>query len=372
MAEGSSNIMITRRSAIVFLFILILSSQSVKAQFSFYTGYDGYYDDNIYNNYLGISDFINNISFGTSYDFGSTSNNLNVYYDGNLTYFNENVFRSSSTHRAGIVNTYYAGEGNPLNIGANYGWRGYEEGYEIYDWKQLSLYANYKHYTVDNDFILTGYVYNKINYLNLEIFSYNEHKAFIKYRSLFSSKTSLLLGVGGDFKDYIQKYQSSSLADNALQVRSFVQLAQSLSDNTGLSVYAQFRKNIISGNRYVNIGDYFYYEDEILYDQYSNEGYDGGIKIKQMLSPILILSGYANYANKYFPNLPAADLEGNSLDYNREDNQLRFGAQLEVSLGGIIPGLYGDLNWDYIKNNSNDSFYNYKNQMLSAGLEFVF
>lgn len=372
MAEGSSNKMLTRRFAIIFLFILILSSQSVKAQFGFHTGFDGYYDDNIYNNYLGISDFINSVSFGAGYDFESTSNNLNVYYDGNLTYFNENVFRSSSTHKAGIVNTYYAGEGNPINIGANYGWRVYEEGYEIYDWKQLSLFANYKHYTVDNDFVLTGYVYNRINYLNLEIFSYNEHKAFIKYRSLFSSKTSLLLAVRGDFKDYIQKYQSSSLANNALQVRSFVQLAQSLSNNMGLSVYAQYRKNIISGNRYVNIGDYFYYEEEILYDQYSNEGYDGGIKIKQMLSPILILSGYANYANKYFPNLPAADLEGNSLDYNREDNQLRFGVQLEASLGGITPGLYGDLTWDYIKNNSNDSFYNYKNQVLSAGLEFMF
>ena len=95
MAEGSSNKMLTRRSAIVLLFILILSSQSVKAQFGFYTGFDGYYDDNIYNNYLGISDFVNSISFGTSYDIESTSNNLNVYYDGNFTYFNENVFKSS-------------------------------------------------------------------------------------------------------------------------------------------------------------------------------------------------------------------------------------------------------------------------------------
>jgi len=372
MAEGSSKKMLTKYSAIVLLFIFILSSQSVKAQFSFYTGFDGYYDDNIYNNYLNISDFVKSISLGTSYDFESTSNNLNVYYDGNLTYFNKNVFKSSSTHKAGIVNTYFAGDGNPLNIGANYSWRGYEEGYTVYDWNQLSLYANYKHYIADNDFLLTGYIFNRINYLNLEVFSYNEHKAFIKYRALFSSKTSLLFGVQGDFKDYIQNYNSSSLADNALQVRSFVQLAQSLSDNTGLSVYAQYRKNITSGNRYVNIDDYFYYEDEILYDQYSNEGYDGGIKIKQMLSPIFILSGYANYANRYFPNLPVADLQGNSLGHNRKDDQLRFGVQLEASLGGIIPGLYGDLNWDYIKNNSNDSFYNYNNQVFSAGLEFVF
>ena len=370
--EGNSINMLIKRSAIVLLFTFILSSQSVKAQLGFYTAYDGYYDDNIYNNYLAISDFVNSVSFGAGYDFESSSNNLNIYYDGNLTYFNENDYKSSATHKAGIVNTYFANDGNPLNIGANYNWRNYEEGYTVYDWNQLSLYANYKHYTADNDFFLSGYIFNRINYLNLTVFSYNEHKAFLKYRALFSSRTSLLFGVQGDFKDYIQNYNSSSLADNAFQVSGFIQLAKALSDNTGLSIFFYYIKNIESGNRYINIDEFFYYEDEILYDQYSNEGYIGGIKLKQMISPILIISGYANYAYRSFPNLPVADLQGNSFDFNREDNQLSFGAQLEASLGGVIPGLYGDINWGYIKNSSNDSFYEYNNQVFSAGLEFMF
>ena len=354
------------------LFFLVLSPSQINAQLGLYTGVDSYYDDNIYNNYLGVSDFINSFSFGANYDFESENNNLGFYYDGNLTYCNENIFKSSAMHKVGTANTYFVNGSDPLTIGANYNWRAYEEGYEIYDWNQLSVYANYRHFTVDNDFILTGYIYNRINYLNLDVFSYNEHKAFIKYKSIFSSKSSLLFGVEGNFKDYIQKFKSSSIANNALQVRSFIQLAQSISDGTGLSAYAQVRKNIISGNRYINIDDYFYYEDEMLFDQYSNEGYEGGIKLKQMLSPIFILSGYINYANRYYPNLPAADLDGNSFDYNREDNQLRFGVQLEASLGGVLPGLYGDLNWNNIKNNSNDPFYNYNNQLFSAGLEFNF
>ena len=126
MAEGNSIKMLAKRSAIVLLFIFILSSQSVKAQFSFYTGYDGYYDDNIYNNYLAVTDFVSSFSFGAGYDIESGSNNLNLYYDGNLTRFNENVFKSSATHKAGIVNTYFVGDGNPLNIGANYSWRSYD------------------------------------------------------------------------------------------------------------------------------------------------------------------------------------------------------------------------------------------------------
>ena len=76
------------------LFFLVLSPSQINAQLGLYTGVDSYYDDNIYNNYLGVSDFINSFSFGANYDFESENNNLGFYYDGNLTYFNENIFKS--------------------------------------------------------------------------------------------------------------------------------------------------------------------------------------------------------------------------------------------------------------------------------------
>ncbi len=360
------------RARLFTLLLLTFSSVQLKAQLNFYTGFDGYLDDNIYNNYLGISDMINSFSFGTSLDFESTINDFGLYYDGNLTLFNENTFKSSNTHKIGIVNSFYFSDVNPLNIGANYSFRNYDEGYDVYDWKQISLYLNYRQYTFDNDFILTGYVFNRIDYLNLETFSYNEHRGFIKYKAMFSSKTSLLFGIEGNYKDYIQKFNQSGIIDNALQLASYIRIAQSLGGSTGLSLFAQLRKNIKDGNRSVNWNEYIYYEEEILSDRYSHDGYDGGLKLTQMLTPALILSVYVNYAKRNYTNLRAADLEGYDLDYTREDDNLSYGVQLEASLGSILPGLYGNLYWNNVRNTSNDDFYDYQNQVFSAGLEFNF
>lgn len=354
------------------LLLLIFSSVQLKAQLSFYTGLDGYLDDNIYNNYLGVSDMINSFSLGTSLDFESSQNDFGVYYDGNLTLFSENTFKSSNTHKLGLVNSFYFSAVNPLTIGANYSFRNYDNGYDVYDWKQISFYANYRQYTFDNDFVLAGYIFNRIDYPNLETFSYNEHRGFIKYKALFNSKTSLLLGIEGNYKDYIQKFKQSSTINNAIQLSSFVQIAQSLGESTGLSLFAQVRKNIKDGNRSANWNDYIYYEEEMLNDRYSHDGYDGGVKLTQMLTPSLILSGYVNYAKRNYTNLPAADLEGNDFEYTREDDNFKYGLQLEASLGSILSGLYGDLNWDYVRNTSNDEFYNYSNQVFSAGFEFNF
>jgi hypothetical protein len=371
MVEGS-NKKIKSKLTLLICVSLIFSSTQLKAQFGFYTGFDSYLDDNIYNNYLGISDHINSLSFGAGYNFESSWNNLEFYYDGILTRFSEESFKSSNSHKAGIVNSFLISGSNPLNIGANYSLRNYEDGYDIYNLKMLSLYANYRQYTDDNDFILIGYIFNRTKYPNLETFSYNEHKGFIKYRLGFSSKTSLLLGMEANHKDYIQKFKQSNSINNALQLSSFIQLAQSLGESTGLSLFAQARKNIKDGTRSKNWNEYIYYEEELLNDRYSNDGYEGGIKLTQMLIPTLILSGSVNYAKRNYTNLPAADLDGNSFDHFREDDNVSYGVQLEASLGSILPGLYGDINWNYVRNNSNDPFYNYNNQVFSAGLEFSF
>ena len=84
------------------------------------------------------------------------------------------------------------------------------------------------------------------------------------------------------------------------------------------------------------------------------------------------MNGFINYAEKDYLNLPAADLDGNELGFSRMDNQLRYGFGLEASLGGIVNGLFGSLNWLIINNDSNDPFYTYNNQIFSAGLEFNF
>ncbi len=354
------------------LILVFLFNGILYPQLNFYSSIDSYIDDNIYNNYLNTSDFINSFSFGAGYDIISEINNLELYYDGNLNYFTQNSFKSSSMHKAGIVNSFYIGGNNPLTIGANYGLRIYDDDYNLYDWSNLSGYANYRQYISDDDFFLTGYIFSRTDYPNLNLFSFDEHRGFLKVRFAFPSKTSLLFGIEGGFKNYLEQSNMNRATNSVSQLRGFLQVAQSLGEATGLSGFVQLRKNIKSGNRYVNFNEFSYYEEELIYDQYSNEGYAGGIKLTQLIIPSIILNGFVNYSYRDYLNLPAADLIGNELNFTREDKQLKYGFGLEASLGIIIERLYGNINWLMINNSSNDLFYDYNNQVFSAGLEFNF
>lgn len=355
----------------IFFLLLILFSQSY-AQFSLYTNVNSYFDDNIFNNYLAEQDFINSFSLGSAFDIESEYNNLSTYYDGNFTFFNEYNQKSSNLHKVGIVNTYFVNEENPLNIGVNLSVRNYRDDYNIYDWQTISAYANYRHLTGENDFILAGYIFGRTKYNNLDIFSYNEHKGLIKLQFAFETKTTVLISGEAGYKDYIQQLNQSDFTNNIWQVSSFLRVAQSLGENTGMSLFAGIRKNFKDGTRYLNNNDYYYFEEELLNDQYSSDGFEGGTRITQLLTPIMILSGFVNYAQNNYTNLTAADLEGNSLGDFREDKRLSFGVKLEINLVSILPGLFGDVNWNFIRNNSNDPFYDYNNQIFSAGLEFNF
>ena len=56
----------------------------------------------------------------------------------------------------------------------------------------------------------------------------------------------------------------------------------------------------------------------------------------------------------------------------RQDNQYSIGASLEFGLDQILSGLYLSLNYNYIKNISNDYFYDYNNQIYAITLGFDF
>lgn len=340
------------------------------SQFGFYTDVSSYYDDNIFNNYLAESDFIHSFSLGTEFDVESETNNLNLYYDGNFTFYNEYSSKSSGLHKAGVVNTYFVNDENPMNIGINYNLKKYGDDFDIYDWNSFSVYANYRHYTGENDFILAGYIFNRIKYQNLDIFSFNEHKGLIKFQLAFKTRTTLLLSGEAGYKDYIQQFDQSGFTNSIWQISSFLRIAQALGDNTGMSVFAGASKNFKEGTRYLSSNDYYYFEEELLNDQYSSDGFEGGMKITQLVSPVVILSGYANFTQRNYTNLPAADLEGNPLNDFRTDNRLSYGVTLEVSMGFILTGLFGNVSWNNIHNNSNDPFYDYNNQIFAAGLEF--
>jgi hypothetical protein len=332
-----------------------------------------YFDDNIFNNYLNASDFINAFSGELGYDFESEQNIFEIYYTGFFNRYHEYADKSTTIHKFGAVNTYLFSEyDNPFNIGINYAVRNNKEDYYIYDFNQISAYANYMHSVSESNKIKLGLIGNRIDYKNFSLFSHYELKAFLRSINNFKSRTSITASAEIDQKIYIEKMQSEGLAYDILQAKFYLQIGLGITDNLGFSGFAFLRKNLSGGNRYFNTIDYVYYEEELFNDVYSSDGVATGLTFTYLFLPNIIGKFAGGYEIRSYTDLPAADENGNNLNELRQDNQVSAGASLEFGLGKILNGLYLSLNYNYIKNTSNDYFYDYTNQIYAITLGFDF
>ena len=364
-----------RKISPLYLLAILIAVFSFKSHAQFYLTADveGYYDDNIFNNYLNESDFINAFTGELGYDIETEQNNFEIFYTGFFNRYYEYTDKSTTIHKFGAVNTYlFSGYDNPLNIGLNYTVRTNKEDYYIYDFNQISAYANYMHSISESNKIQLGMIGNRINYKNFSLFSHYQLKAFLRSVNSFESRTSLTVAAEIDQKIYIEKMQSEGLADEILQAQFYLQLGQGITDDLGLSAYAFLRKNLSGGNRYFNTVDYIYYEEELFNDIYSSDGITSGLTLTYLFFPNIIGKLAGGYESRNYTDLPAADENGNNLNELRQDNQVSAGASLGFGLGKILNGLYLSLNYNYIKNTSNDYFYDYTNQIYAITLGFDF
>jgi len=353
------------------LLFFSLFTFNVYSQLYFSTSIEGYYDDNIFNNYLNSSDFINAFSGELGYDFETDQNNFELYYIGFINRYYKFPDKSSVIHKVGAVNTFLFSEyDNPLNIGINYAVRVNKEDYYIYDFNQVSAYANYMHSISERNKIQLGAIGNRIEYENFSLFSHYQLKAFLRSINSFESRTSLTAAAEIDQKSYIEDYKSQGLSDRVLQAKFYLQLGQGITDNLGLSAFTFLRKNLSGGNRYFNSIDYVYYEEELFNDIYSNEGIETGLTLSYLFLPNIMGKIAGRYEIRKYTDLPAADQDGNDLNDLREDDQFSFGASLEFGLSEVLSGLYLSVNYNYIKNNSNDYYYDYANQIYAITLGF--
>ena len=359
------------------LLLLLLStfflSNQVKAQFDFYAGYQGIADDNIYNNYLMVSDFINTVSFGSAYNFESDLNNVQIYYEGSLNSFQKNTVKTFNAHRIGLVETHlFSIDDNPLNAGINYSFRNNKDDFKIFDFNQLSLYLNYRHSVSETDFIIPGYVYNRNNYKNFTLFSHNEHKFFLTWISSFQTGTSIMVNAEYNLKKYFESYDYEGYLNEASQIKLMTNLSQSLGEKTGINGYISYRKNLSEGSRYLVSDSLIYYEEEIFNDIYSYDGIETGLGLKHYLTDNIEFSFEAKYLARKYSSINAAELNGSELNQLREDKIYVIGAGIIFDLSKIINGLSLSANYNYLNSTSNDYFYKFTNQMFSAAIELAF
>ncbi len=360
-----------RNYFVIFLSIIAFTSKELFPQIILSSKAESYYDDNIFNNSLKVSDLISTFELNGGYNLESENNNIQFYSMNNFNSYKNNIYKTSNSHKLGIVDTYLlGGDTNPINIGINYSFKNNRDEFTIFDFNQLSAYINYRHSLNETDYLTTGYLFNRNNYKNLSAFSFNENKAFVKYANTFQTKTTLQLGSEIYFKNYIEKFYYQPKSNSTSQASFSFNISQSLTEQTGISGFFNLRKNIKSGTRYLYSGDLIFYEEEIFNDIYSNDGFETGIAFTQIINSLLTARIEANYSTKYFSNLYAADLDGYELGSLRKDNLFSLGLEFKFDLENYINGLGATILWNYFNNKSNDVFYKYDNHIFLINFEW--
>lgn len=366
--------MIKLKSFKLLIFISpVIFTQNLFSQFNIYSDYQLIYDDNIYNNYLNTADYINSLSLAGAYNFESEVNNFQIYYEGVFGDYNKNKIKSFNTHKIGVVNTHlYGDDYNPLNVGLNYTLRNNRDDFTIYNFQQLSVYANYRQNIKETNFLIGGYIFYRNEYPNFNVFSNNEHKAFIKWISNFESLTSVMISTEFNYKTYFEQYNFNGYANDGAFLKLHLNIGQSLGVNAGANLFASFRKNLSEKSRYVISDSLVFYEEEIFNDLYAFNSFEVGVGLTTIIINDLKFSSELRYSPKYFTSLYIADEFGIELEALREDKQISFGIGIEYQLSKILDGLGISATFNFIKNNSNDFYYNYSNQIYSLSIGYGF
>ncbi|MBC7363735.1 MAG: hypothetical protein H5U07_04225 [Candidatus Aminicenantes bacterium] len=140
-------------------------------------------------------------------------------------------------------------------------------------------------------------------------------------------------------------------------------LAQGLGDNLGLSLSAARQWYLKGENPFSSSDEYFMVENPT-YDRFAWEGYSLQAKLTALISDNLNGEIRYDYYSHNFPGIISLDLEGNSLGVTRKDTRHQVSARLQLDLASV--SLFAS--YSYLKNSSNDPWFDWNGHALSAGL----
>lgn len=371
---------------LVFLTLLILTLNA-QSQFMLNTSIHSAFDDNVNNNYLNTYDMFTQFSLQSAYDIEGESKNLQIFYIGSYNYYRNVIARSFHIHSTGLVFTKLFGKESEttLNIGGNFNLRRGREMFTYFDNNQYIAYINIKQPLSERAFGKLGYRVRYLAYNELNELNNLENYFFAQMLNFFASKTTLALETNLGIKTYTNappetistsagmgkgKYIIDDSNPSVIQLAGNIRIAQSIFDKTGLSLAFGYQRNLQQETRYLPSG-YIISDDDLFDDNYGYEGPGFEATLTQILPWSMMGKVSFNYLHKKYVNRPAYDL----LDSIKADVRVDKVSYLSVIIEKEffwLNGLTVSLMYDFIRNTSNDEFYNYKNNVWAISFDLGF
>lgn len=347
-----------------------------------------YYSNSFYNS-RQLPDLNNNIGLMISHIFESEKIQSQLYYQGDLNLFQHYSDRFYHNHTFGY-DGYSASsdEKKILYFGGNLFWNDGQQDYNAFDYWKLQGYINSKVSFRENFIGRFGYILNNKNYSELPEFSYWEHVLFAQCNTFFQSGTSLTLSLNYGFKDYIPLQISEGRGRGRQviidyyempgvdQLVSNFKLAQSLGMKTAITIdyVNRFNPGLAGGSAAVIDNENLFTEDELFDDRYGYQGHELSALFTHYLPAYIRLQFGASRLWKNYQNRNIYDFVGTSALTGEARVDNRFVSWFELSrtfaVKWGIKSLGISLQGGYLKNDSNDSYYQFDNYFGTVGLEF--
>jgi hypothetical protein len=380
-----------RKYLIYVISVLILGSSLMADTFSL--SFSQNMTDNLFQNRLAEKDHLSTIGIYLDKSFSKYS----IFVEGSYSHLYENPNLTSFTPDIGI--DYIS----PLNEKSAFyfslGGRGafYRSDYSDFNYLSANFFAAFKSYLSQTSIFKSNYSFEYKSYKD-SVYDFLSHSLMISLDKFLQTKTTLKGEANWAYKHFIHPYtyeegasveehryygqgrgKGSSHGNGTAQYQTITQteaqgiqvvsfsglIAQGLGKNIGINL-SGMRQWVISGENPFSYIEEFYAVENPSYDSFSWDGYQLGSQLTFLLSwDIQIKLGYTLF-KKEFPGIESLDLEGNPLGVMREDKRNQF----EVKAEKNFPKFSVFLFYSYIKNSSNDLYFDWNGHFLSIGFEW--
>jgi hypothetical protein len=400
----------------IFLLILLswifLAGHQVTAQTRFSVSQITVYDQNIFRNYLEASDWVNQTSLDFQYNFQLHKIPVRFDYTGDLNLFYYYNDRLSHSHQASLESFLTLNKNFVCNLGTAFQLRKFKPDFNFYDYQTALAYIQFRWDAWQSTPMSLGYRFRNRDYANLTQLSYREHHGFFQIKHFFPTRTTFIAELNWGQKVYtnpqtveqvvivtpknsgkgrgqshgrghqMMPSDTSIVAYNmtALKAEQWhlsLKFAQSIFLKTGMSI-EYIRQSAPANNiRYLTGLEYSYSKDDELYDDpYSYSSNELEFTITQMLPWSSSLKIYANLLDKKYLYWIGTDstLSLNQADEKRNDQQNLFGLILQKNfkLNKNLKNLSFYISVNYLSNQSNDLYFDFKGIFVHSGFEFLF
>ena len=375
--------MFGRKHTLAGLFFFVISPlllwESGQAEVVKRISVGGIYDNNAYGSYAEEADYITQVDVYLGSRRQDERSLVEYYYAGNGTIFAQSGTRTFAINGLGIVYARLGEEGSGLFARGNLSLRMNRSYYDIYDYAGAQGTINGKWYIHPSLLLRLGYRLRWREYWNLDPYSYTEHHLFTQVNKFLPTRTTLRGDISYGYKDHPDpgrealgygpferrwRRMPSAMVEPGVpdegQLVLALQVAQSLAEDTGLSLRYQTRLNTSSEDYDFLYGEGLGYSDDedVFNDPYDYEGQEWTGRLTQLFPWGLraVLGG--GYENRRYDGRPALDVSGEPIPSGalRKDRNLFTSISVEKPL---TPQVDAKIWYGYERNRSNDLYYHY-------------